>query len=140
MSKHSITHACGHTVTHQLYGPHLQRDYKMARMAEEPCQACQEQRQIDAAYALFPGLPTLKGSDKQIAWADKIRARHVQKLAVVQLQVNDVRDQDPDTAAACDAIIREHVYREDASAWIDTRDTQYGWGWLQNAYMARHMS
>lgn len=62
MSKHTITHACGHQLEVALFGPHADRERRMAAMRAEDCPACR------AAGS------NLTGSVKQVAWATDIRA------------------------------------------------------------------
>lgn len=40
MGKEIVTHSCGHTVTHDLYGKHADRDRKVAWLETVPCQEC----------------------------------------------------------------------------------------------------
>ena len=65
MSKYTITHACGHEETVQLYGAMKDRERKAAWMAEQDCQECRVKARAEAAKA--KGLT--EGTDKQIAWA-----------------------------------------------------------------------
>ena len=68
MSKYTITHACGHEETVQLYGPYKDRERKAAWMADQECPECRVAAKVAAARA--KGLT--EGTDKQIAWAADI--------------------------------------------------------------------
>ena len=140
MSKHTVTHACGHTVTHRLYGPGKERDRKLARLAGECCQACADQHLVDRAHALYPDLPALQGSDKQVAWADRIRAQKiVRELAELDNWVaarGQAADVPADQVARAQRIVRDTIHRASAAAWIDARDTLYGQAWLLERFAA----
>ncbi|MDR2173676.1 MAG: hypothetical protein LBE32_05675, partial [Burkholderiales bacterium] len=71
MAHYTITHACGHKDTIALFGPHAARDKRIEHMENELCPACwaEKSRNADVSH----GLPALKGSDKQVAWASEIR-------------------------------------------------------------------
>ncbi len=89
MAKYSITHACGHTCTHQLFGPGKDRDRKEQWLSERLCTDCwreaQERERQTAATAaatanFSEGYVALAGSESQIAWAEVIRRGFVTAL------------------------------------------------------------
>jgi hypothetical protein len=57
-----------------MYGPERDRASKAQWMAKQPCAECA------VAAATDNGLPALMGSDKQITWAETIRARTLPDL------------------------------------------------------------
>lgn len=129
MAWHTITHSCGHTERHQLYGPGKTRDWRAAKLAEDPCEACRKVEQ-DAANAKAAaanaeaGLPALTGSDKQVAWAETVRAA---KLDAIPAAIEELQGQCPKAKwpevegkiiAATDAMQAQTA----ASWWIDRRD------------------
>ena len=92
MAWFDIHPTCGHEYREQIYGTnsHGERDYEAARLSNRPCPACCKQQRDDekaamqakqaAADALVNRkyeLPALDGSEKQIAWAESIRAAAV---------------------------------------------------------------
>jgi hypothetical protein len=90
MSKREIEHSCGHTETHNITGPYKGRDAKAAWLAERPCSDCYRAKKASeaarqreatnraaAAANEAEGLPALAGSEKQIAWAETIRAEWI---------------------------------------------------------------
>ncbi len=86
MAKYQITHACGHTETVALFGKQKDRDWQIKKMESEICQECWHNQQIEADKKAAEqnaalGLPELTGSEKQILWAEKIRA---DKLALLE--------------------------------------------------------
>ena len=87
--KYSVNHICGHTETHTLYGPGKERERKLSWMETTDCSECYQaalkiQRDAENAKAAeinqANALPTLTGSEKQIAWAETIRAEKIAQL------------------------------------------------------------
>ena len=89
MAKYDVTYSCGHSDTVQLYGPGRDRERKIEWMEESglcpECYKAKMRAQRDAAHkeagekaasylSTRPELPALVGSEKQIAWANTIRA------------------------------------------------------------------
>ncbi len=92
MAQYTVTYSCGHSDTVQLYGPTKDRERKIAWFEKSGrCASCyralkaaerveqekaNEAENIASADAnLVAGLPALTGSEKQIAWAETIRAK-----------------------------------------------------------------
>lgn len=74
-------------------------------------------------------LPALQGTEKQIAWAESIRAEAAIKIELLKDMINtkakpEVRDM---LIGYCDAALAQ----TSASAWIDSRNARYDMGWLQ---------
>ena len=86
MAKYTINRSCGHEERIQIYGPERDRDGKAEREARKLCGECYRTaklaeskiagEQAVAATADRP-LPALSGSEKQIAWAEQIRAQAI---------------------------------------------------------------
>lgn len=87
MAKTLISHACGHDVTHNLIGPVASREVRAEWLAARPCYDCRRDAAISASKAEGEAaiaklgadvvLPTLTGTEKQVAWAEQIRAKAV---------------------------------------------------------------
>lgn len=139
MAKHTVTHACGHEQEHQLYGPHKERDRKLAWLEGTPCTACfhaqrDQQRAATSAAAAEQnqraGLVPLQGSEKQVAWAESIRAPIVALLAEFEAALafdpalsDAAREELGD---ACVLVIDEIRGQESAKWWIDVgRDLDF---------------
>jgi hypothetical protein len=82
MAKYNVTYACGHSDTIQLYGKCRDREWKLSREEEKLCPDCyrakieadRQKQNAEAAEAnQAAGLPTLEGTEKQIAWAETLR-------------------------------------------------------------------
>ena len=129
MSKYTITHACGHEETVQLYGPTKDRDRKAAWMEEQDCPECRAKARAEAAKA--KGLT--EGTDKQIAWAaDLIEAVKIDdgdlQDALLPVATAEVRAKiaalGANARAKLDAAVEEAkaaLWRKPAKAIIDCR-------------------
>ena len=130
----TVTHSCGHTDRHQLYGPGRNRDWRAERLAEEPCEACRkaefEAANADAAKAnAAAGLPALSGTEKQVLWAESIRLVKLDQarramlgaLSALESQMLFGDEVDPDDPALGHVV---DALRAVTSArwWIDRRD------------------
>lgn len=80
------TYSCGHDGEIQIYGPTKDREWKAKYEFDRLCPECRElerKRQIEEKdkiamdAAIQMGLPILTGTEKQIAWATKIRYDHI---------------------------------------------------------------
>lgn len=85
MAKYDITYSCGHIGTELLVGPEKQRRSRIDWLESKGlCPACKQaatatkraaEAVVAAEAAAAAGLPALNdGSEKQIAWAERIRA------------------------------------------------------------------
>lgn len=91
MAKYDIKCSCGHTVTISLFGKEVDRQRKIAWYEESGlCPECYKKLQEEArktadaqaaAEAREMGLPELTGYEKQVAWANKIRAGLVDTIS-----------------------------------------------------------
>jgi len=108
--------ACGHT--EQVYGGSY--DYK--REGARVCKACwnAQKATTDAVE-----MPMLKGSEKQISWAGKIRAEYVSKWDEVIAQ-RAVASDASQVERFRRAIAMLLEARTDASWWIDNRTVPAG--------------
>ena len=76
MAKHEITFSCGHTETKELYGKSADRERKISWMEKYGlCSECYKKQiqEEQKSRKTENGLPDLAGSEKQVAWAEKIR-------------------------------------------------------------------
>jgi hypothetical protein len=96
VAKHTVDHTCGHSQTHQLYGPHKERERKLAWLEGTPCSECYRARKdterasANAAAAeqnQLAALPALTGSERQIAWAESIRKPICAALSEVESSI-----------------------------------------------------
>lgn len=83
MAKYEINHTCGHTSTVQLFGKCSERERKIEWMERQECPECRRKREAEEAAKITEGLelPELEGSEKQVAWANCIRARFAEEIS-----------------------------------------------------------
>lgn len=152
MSKYDITYACGHKGSINIVGPYKNRDQIAERESRKLCPECYSAKlaadraaasAAAAEQAKATGLPALTGSDKQIAWAETIRANAVAQLAKLSAYL-DTADANPAATEAQRTAIRlgrdaiaSALAQTEARAWIDSRDTTYDRHWLSVQTKAR---
>ena len=132
MAKYDVTHSCGCTVTHQIYGTnsHGERERKAAWLAERPCWECLKKSKAEAAAATNADQIKLTGSDKQIAWAEQIREPAIKSLNEMKTKLAVKAEKFPqDFARACEVIDRV-VNQASAAWWIDNRDVVIDARWV----------
>lgn len=78
MAKYTIQHKCGHESVAQLYGKQKDREWQIEKLQEENCLECQNSKAAEKNAEA--GLPELQGSEKQVAWAESIRAQLIRQL------------------------------------------------------------
>lgn len=81
MAKYNITHSCGHEHEYNLFGKHTERDRKIAWLEKQECPECRRKAEDEAAKEATAGmeLPELQGSEKQVKWANTIRAQFIEE-------------------------------------------------------------
>ena len=111
-----ITHACGHGQIHYLAGFASQQERKARWLRTTKCKTCflddkrSEQAEATAgasAAVAHLDLPSLSGSDRQIAWATTIRAT---RMAALVTKAGGAHDH------------RALILMIEAKWWIDHRD------------------
>jgi hypothetical protein len=129
MAKYKIEMSCGHTETHNIVGPMKSRDWKRQRIAERMCKECyraaveRENARENAAAAEWAEeneLPQLRGSEKQVDWAESIRREMLKELAEVKDQFEKLVTQDPGTEPELVDRARigfEKIENETSAAW-----------------------
>ena len=83
MAKYMVNYACGHSGETILFGPTRERERKLEWMSQYSCPECREKEEAQARKekAEELGLPDLQGTEKQVAWAEKIRLTQLTGLA-----------------------------------------------------------
>ena len=139
MAKYQITRACGHTETVQIAGAVAGRDRQAAYESGKLCYECYKAEQakqraaesrVAADSAKSSGLPSLTGSEKQIAWAETIRAAAAQSLNAMRPMLQAAPDANRKAADIAIAIIDTTLARTSAHDWIESRATTYDRAWL----------
>jgi hypothetical protein len=150
MAKYNVEYACGHEGEVQLYGKGSERERKLEWLATQDCPACEKAARearnaaanAEAAAAnAKAGLATLQGSDKQIAWAETIRAGYMPglqaKLAEMQAKVTP---ENAAIAAKAISITEGIINNQSAAWWIDRRDHERADILLMNEFRAARNS
>lgn len=79
MEKVAIRHTCSHLVIHHAHGDPSAVSRYASQLTRQECPDCQWRHARE--YARARGLPDVTwGSDRQIAWAEVIRARVLQEI------------------------------------------------------------
>ena len=82
MAKYDVTYSCGHSGTVELFGPWNERQRKLEWFSEKGvCPECYKKQQAEWVAKTNEGFPQLVGTEKQIAWAEKIRAEMIAQYA-----------------------------------------------------------
>lgn len=125
MAKYLVAHKCGHESRIDLTGPHRQREWRLEQEEERDCCDCQQTRRDrenaeSAAAAQAAGWPALSGSERQIAWAQTLRANAV---ASVRELAGRWRAEYPDAGADLAGLVESALLGvTDTRWWIDSRD------------------
>lgn len=125
MAKYNVTHSCGHVERVDLIGPTRSREWRMEHMKSEICWDCRQaemrRQNREAAKANRESeLPALTGTEKQVPWAESIRARILGEVSrVLESPDRDCKRlrEDMRFPAALDALYSEAR----AWWWIDNR-------------------
>ena len=124
--KYEVKYACGHIGIVDIVGKSADRERKLAWLETCDCPVCYK-AQMDAMIAeqeKAENLPELEGSEKQVAWAKKIR---IELLNEVKDFMQDFK-QDEHTKAFTEWVKGQ----KSAKFWIDNRTAcaqQIAWLW-----------
>lgn len=120
--KYNIKFSCGHTAEIQLFGKFEEREKKIKYYEEEGiCPECykalkeKEKKEEDEKMqfeAKDIGLPDLQGTEKQIAWANKIR------VAAVNILLKSIKKEQDIRIKACLEAMLTAIGSEDSAARI----------------------
>ena len=121
MSRYDIRYSCGHEATVNLFGPSRDRERKAEWLRTVLCPECQkaarekELKEKDREL----GLPDLSGTERQAAWAEKIR-RGVFEMSRDPLELR-ICARDGMTQEALDRAMGYAFAQESAAWWIENR-------------------
>lgn len=121
--KYMIKHSCEHEERVDLFGTnvHGERDRKAAYLASKPCYEC-EMAAAESEYELCD----LTGSEKQIAWARRIRAAAIKDVEekLDSAAKMDLSDTEHKIVTDKSAAIRKFYKTQGSAAWwIDNRSS-----------------
>ena len=130
MAKYTITRRCGHKETVSIFGRAAEREWRQKKEEEKLCSDCYRaeldaKRAAESAAAAEAakeaGLPTLVGSEKQVAWAETIRQKAMTHIQAMRLEA-DATEVPADVREAAIAFLDEIASTQDAKYWIDQRE------------------
>lgn len=153
MAKYTVTYKCGHTRTVELFGRESERDRKIAWYKEfcscPECYAAEQAAKREAEAQKY-ALPELVGTEKQVAWAEKIRSKFIETRDE-QAKYNEKLYETPNVpkeqieqhkrlfADFC----KEYFGETKASVWIDRENAdeylRYKFANAFAAYVADHI-
>lgn len=128
--KYQITHTCGHDEQVELFGKGTERTRKITWMESQDCRACRNDAANVAATKANEqaGLPSLMGSEKQVSWAETIRAtqlamiaRELSNVAEAMVRQGKTEAQIAADRAPIDAMVAKVQTQTSAAWWIDHR-------------------
>lgn len=101
------THSCGHDGKVQLVGKASYKEWRAKQYFSEPCMACKEKEREERAEEIAANydFPKLPGTEKQVAWANALRAEFLDYCEEEEL--------------VADYMI---LAETDVRFWIDSRD------------------
>lgn len=121
--KVNITYSCGHEGTIEVFGKAEERERKIKYFEE--CGLCPncykaEKQTEEKTFAEGHELPELKGSGKQISWANKIRKELIEKFEKEKPAIR--KGAGDDFADFLDDFTNDYYQNDSASWWIDHRE------------------
>lgn len=145
MAKYTVERACGHTETVALIGKIKDREWRLEHVeSNKLCYECyqnelvrkrEEENKKSAELAREIELPTLDGSEKQVAWAETIR---LHALDYFQVELKDAYESVKRGRAKrfekLTKVIAVLERQASASWWINNRPEAHGAGiaWMEN--------
>lgn len=139
--KYDITHSCGHVATAELFGKNADREYRITRLEKELCADCaaaklDAKNRETARQNAQDGLVALTGSEKQILWAESIRAEKIKAFedkmrGTIEAFEREIAASDDEALneikraiiAAIETTIATYRAESSAKVWIDGRGT-----------------
>lgn len=114
-----VLHSCGHKEKHNFTGDEKAVLEKIERESLRPCVTCKMYQSNNAS--LERQLPLLKGSTRQIAWAENIRNKYI--LIYKDLKQNFNYSPNKNKSAFAMLKIKNLLEtKAEASFWIENRD------------------
>lgn len=121
--KVNITYSCGHEGTIEVFGKAEERERKIKYFEEYGlCPDCYkaEKQGEEKSFAEKYELPELKGSEKQISWANKIRKEKIKEFEGEKPAIR--KGAGDDFADFLDKFTNHYYKNNSASWWIDHRE------------------
>lgn len=121
--KVDITFSCGHEGTIEVFGKSEERERKIKYFEEyglcPDCYKAEKQKETEE-FAVKCELPELKGSEKQVAWANKIRKEKIEEFEKEKPAIR--KGAGDDFADFLNDFTTNYYKNTSASWWIDHRE------------------
>ena len=132
MSKYEIKHSCGHITTHNIVGTNVnnEREKKAEWLASRVCSDCYRKQLANNAAETNKNLPQLTGSEKQIAWAESIRAKANKSISPILDQIKTNSSNNPHVAEIAASVVDDLFNKTNSSFWIDNRFESFDLTWI----------
>lgn len=123
MAQYDIQYRCGHVICEQLYGKTSERQRRIEDAQYRLCPDCYRAEQLAKATETneAAGLPALTGTEKQITWAEQIRAKAMSQLTELEAQAAKSNGTEAQKQQLADAAATLRA-KSSAAYWIDNRD------------------
>ena len=124
--KYQVTYACGHEGRVALFGKNSEREYKLEQFARYICPECAAAQRAKKEEAIVAakasGLPELEGSEKQVAWATRIRQSLIIDFSGWQKEDYEVFEYfNNKTKEQIDGLFEAALKQTQATFWINNR-------------------
>lgn len=117
MAKYDINYTCGHEGTVNIIGPHRSRESRIAYLERGECFDCFKRHSTEVAreQAQELELPTLVGSEKQVAWAETLRLTQINAIETTVERLDRTKSNYRQILVAVECISNE----TSAKQWIE---------------------
>lgn len=134
--KYSVTYACGHTGTVELFGRYADRERKLEWMKTEMCPECKAAAHKEIADQLAVeakenGLPALAGTEKQIVWAEQLRAKFFEKADAARAKSMERIEKMKESGANAPDYTKQIKQWDDTVAYIAANMVRSSW-WIDH--------
>ena len=127
MQRFTVTHSCGHEATHASSGGDQERSERAIAFARQPCPSCIRTARAETAAKHREAwkLPPLQGTTEDIAWAEVIRLKLIEKNRDYHRQLLAEKPFDDDASIhsavlqAADAALDELQHESRAIWWVE---------------------
>lgn len=117
MAKYTVKHACGCEREYQLFGKNSERERRLEWLATQDCPECKRAAEEKKNAEAITGSPfavventVLKGTEKQVAWANRIRREFLVELTGEAAKIKP---------AVMPAFIKFFSEKTDSKFWIE---------------------
>lgn len=118
-----ITYACGHEGAEYVFGTPEEQERVLTLYRARGCRQCERDLALHTARreASALGLPPLHGSERQVAWATKLRSRFYAKMRLVgyRMEQSSLLTWE---RKLIEALLSRVLRKQSAEWWISNRE------------------